>query len=72
MGTGGVSLHDIRYNGERIIYELAMQETLAYYAGPDEIRTYSSYLDITIGFTDFNLIPGYSKLCNLYGCFLSL
>ncbi|OAQ61331.1 membrane copper amine oxidase [Purpureocillium lilacinum] len=36
-----------------------MQEALAHYAGPDEAQTNASYLDVTLGFTNFNLIPGY-------------
>lgn len=58
-GPAGISLHDIRFQGERIVYELGMQEALAHYAGPDRDQTYASYLDVNIGFTDFNLIPGY-------------
>lgn len=58
-GPGGVSLHDVRFKGERVVYELAMQEALAHYAGPDEGQTYASYLDVSVGFKNFNLIPGY-------------
>ncbi len=29
----GIALYDIRYKGERVIYELALQEALAHYAG---------------------------------------
>lgn len=58
-GPGGVSLHDVRFKGERVIYELAMQEALAHYAGPDEEQTFASWLDVSIGFKNFNLIPGY-------------
>jgi primary-amine oxidase len=58
-GPGGISLHDVRYKGDRLIYELAMQEALSQYAGPDRAQTYQSYLDVTIGFKDFNLIPGF-------------
>jgi primary-amine oxidase len=58
-GPAGVSLHDVRFKGERVVYELAMQEALAHYAGPDKEQTHSSYLDVTIDFTQYNLIPGY-------------
>jgi primary-amine oxidase len=58
-GPAGVSLHDVRYKGERVVYELAMQEALAHYAGPDQVQTENSYLDVTIDFTYYNLIPGY-------------
>lgn len=36
-----------------------MQEALAHYSGPGEYQNDASYLDVSIGFTDFNLIPGY-------------
>lgn len=66
-GPAGISLHDVHFKGERVIYELGMQEALAHYAGPDEDQTYASYLDVTIGFTDFNLIPGYD--CPTYATY---
>lgn len=66
-GPAGISLHDIRFQGERIIYELAMQEALAHYAGPDSDQTSASYLDVNIGFTNFNLIPGYD--CPAYATY---
>ena len=44
-----------------------MQEALAHYAGPDQGQTEASYLDVTIGFTDFNLIPGYD--CPAYATY---
>ncbi|KAH7312423.1 copper amine oxidase [Stachybotrys elegans] len=58
-GPAGISLHDIRFKGQRVIYELAMQEALAHYARPDSRETYFSYLDVLSGFTEYNLIPGY-------------
>ncbi|KLU91439.1 hypothetical protein MAPG_09959 [Magnaporthiopsis poae ATCC 64411] len=58
-GPAGVSVHDIRYKGERVVYELGMQEALAHYAGPDRVQTYASYIDVTVGFTTYNMIPGY-------------
>lgn len=66
-GPGGVSLHDIRFKGERIVYELAMQEALAHYAGPDMEQTEASFLDVRVGFTEFNLIPGYD--CPAYATY---
>ena len=58
-GRGGISLHDIHFKGERIIYELSMQEALAHHVGPSRNRTFEPHLDVTAGFTAFNLIPGY-------------
>ncbi|KAL8297324.1 hypothetical protein RB597_006424 [Gaeumannomyces tritici] len=58
-GRAGITVHDIRYKGERVVYELAMQEALSHYAGPDRAQTYASYIDVAVGFTAFNLIPGF-------------
>ena len=58
-GLGGISLHDVRFKGQRVIYELGMQEALSHYAGPDKEQNEASWLDVTVGFRDFNLIPGY-------------
>ena len=67
VGPSGIALHDIRFQGERIIYELSMQEALAHYAGPDRAQTYASYLDVGVGFTEFSLIPGYD--CPAYATY---
>lgn len=34
----GVSLYDIRYKGQRVLYELGLQEALAHYAGKTVLR----------------------------------
>ena len=67
VGLSGLSLHDIRFKGERIIYEIGMQEALAHYAGPDEAQTWASYLDVSLDFKNFNLIPGYD--CPTYATY---
>ena len=59
-GLSGIALHDVRFNGERVAYEFAMQEALAHYSGPGEYQnTWGSYLDVQIDFTGYNLIPGF-------------
>jgi primary-amine oxidase len=66
-GPGGISIHDVRFKGERVIYELAMQEALAHYAGPNYWQNEASYLDVSIGFTQYNLIPGFD--CPAYATY---
>lgn len=41
----GMRLYDIRYKGQRILYELGLQEALAHYAGNDPVQSGTSYLD---------------------------
>ncbi|KAG8156734.1 hypothetical protein KVR01_013339 [Diaporthe batatas] len=67
----GISLHDIRYKGERLIYELALQEALAHYAGNDPVQSGTSYLDTFYGFGPyaFQLVPGYD--CPTYATYLN-
>ncbi|RDW88702.1 putative copper amine oxidase [Coleophoma cylindrospora] len=57
----GMHLHDIRYKGERIIYELGLQEALAHYAGNDPVQSGTAYLDTYYGFGTyaFELVKGY-------------
>jgi primary-amine oxidase len=67
----GMSLHDIRYKGERIIYELGLQEALAHYAGNDPMQSGTSYLDTFYGFGPyaFELVSGYD--CPSYATYLN-
>ena len=37
-------LYDIKYRGERIIYELGLQEAIAHYAGNDPVQSGTAYL----------------------------
>lgn len=46
----GVRLFDIKYKGERIIYEMGLQEAIASYAGNDPVQSGTSYLDTYYGF----------------------
>lgn len=67
----GVSLHDIRYKGERLIYELALNEALAHYAGNDPVQSGTSYIDSFYGFGPyaFELVSGYD--CPSYSTYLN-
>lgn len=68
---GGLSLYDIRFKGERIIYELGLQEALAHYASSDPYQSGTSYLDSYYGFGPyaFELVNGYD--CPSYSTYLN-
>ncbi|WWC71351.1 uncharacterized protein I206_105306 [Kwoniella pini CBS 10737] len=57
----GMRLYDIRYKGQRIIYELGLQEAIAHYAGNDPVQSGTSYMDTYYGFGPyaFSQVPGY-------------
>ncbi|RMZ11590.1 hypothetical protein D0860_03316 [Hortaea werneckii] len=67
----GLSLFDIRYKGQRILYELGLQEALAHYAGNDPVQSGTSYLDTYYGFGPyaFQLVPGYD--CPSYATYMN-
>ncbi|CAN8103900.1 unnamed protein product [Discula destructiva] len=66
----GVSLFDIRFKGERVMYELSLQEAMAHYAGDDPMAGGQEFLDSFFGMgTDaFELVPGYD--CPAYADYL--
>lgn len=66
----GVSLFDIRFKGERIMYELSLQEALAHYAGDDPMAGGQEFLDAFFGMgtNAFELLPGYD--CPAYADYL--
>ncbi|KAK6855368.1 membrane copper amine oxidase [Apiospora arundinis] len=67
----GLAFYDIRYKGERIMYELGLQEAIAHYAGSDPHSSHIAYLDTYYGFgtTSFQLVKGYD--CPQYATYLS-
>ncbi|KAL0263405.1 hypothetical protein SLS55_002385 [Diplodia seriata] len=67
----GLALYDIRFKGERIIYELSLQEALAHYASSDPYQSGISYLDSYYGFGPyaFELVNGYD--CPSYAAYLN-
>lgn len=67
----GLALFDIRYKGERILYELGLQEALAHYAGNDPVQSGVGYLDSYYGFGPyaFQLVPGYD--CPSYASYFN-
>ncbi|KAK4494552.1 hypothetical protein PRZ48_013908 [Zasmidium cellare] len=67
----GLALFDIRYRGQRILYELGLQEALAHYAGNDPVQSGVGYLDSYYGFGPyaFQLVPGYD--CPSYASYMN-
>ncbi|KAI9729144.1 MAG: hypothetical protein M1834_007051 [Cirrosporium novae-zelandiae] len=67
----GMHLYNIKYKGQRIIYELGLQEALAHYAGNDPIQSGTAYLDSFYGFGpySFELVKGYD--CPAYATYLN-
>lgn len=59
-GATGLTLYDIRFQGERIIYELGLQEALSQYAGSDPVQGAAKFLDSFwgMGARMFELVPG--------------
>lgn len=67
----GMTLYDIKYKGERLLYELGLQEALAHYAGVDPVQSNTAYLDSFYGFGPyaFELMPGYD--CPVHATYLN-
>ncbi|KAK8103118.1 hypothetical protein PG984_016264 [Apiospora sp. TS-2023a] len=57
----GVSVHDIRFKSEQVMYELSLQEAMAHYAGDDPMASGQAFLDsfFGMGTNAFELVPGY-------------
>ncbi|KAF9266153.1 amine oxidase catalytic domain-containing protein [Marasmius fiardii PR-910] len=66
----GMSLWDIRFRGERVVYQLAPQEALAHYAGNDPVQSTTAWQDryFGMGLAVMNMLPGYD--CPHNGVFL--
>lgn len=56
----GITLFDVRFRGERILYELGLQEAMSLYAGGDPVQGAVAYLDSFFGMgrAMFELVPG--------------
>ncbi|KAH8701543.1 copper amine oxidase [Talaromyces proteolyticus] len=67
----GLTLYDVRFKGDRILYELGLQEALAHYAGIDPVTSGTAYLDSFSGFglDSFELLKGYD--CPVYATYLN-
>ncbi|KAJ6157379.1 membrane copper amine oxidase [Penicillium chermesinum] len=58
--ASGVTLFDVRFKGERILYELGLQEAMSLYAGNDPVQGALAYFDSFFGMgrAMFELVPG--------------
>ena len=58
--TSGFQLFDIKFKGERIVYELSIQEALAFYSGWAPSRMFLNYMDASwkMGSSAFELLRG--------------
>lgn len=68
-----VTLYDIKYKGERIFYQLGLEEALAHYAGSDPKSSQTAFLDSYYGFgpSTYQLVKGCVKSRNpvmTFGC----
>ena len=68
----GVKLNDVRYKGQRIIYEIELQEAVAHYAAAsDPFQGNNAYLDSAFGFgqSAYQLVSGFD--CPAYATYLN-
>jgi len=56
----GMEIYDIRFQGDRLVYELSLQEAMATYTGYYPSQSYMYYLDGNwrLGMSSFELVPG--------------
>lgn len=57
----GLTLYDLKFKGERIAFEIGLQEAIAEYAGDDPFQAHTTYFDRSYGFGNeaFGLVPGF-------------
>ena len=67
-----MSLHDIRFNNTRLIYEFGLQEALAHFAGSEPMQSGLEFLDTFFGMGNmmFPLVPGHD--CPAYADYLDM
>ncbi|XP_041824098.1 amiloride-sensitive amine oxidase [copper-containing] isoform X2 [Melanotaenia boesemani] len=58
--SAGLQVFDLRFNGERIAYEISLQEAVAFYAGDTPAAMQTKYIDAgwAMGSSTFELAPG--------------
>lgn len=58
--SAGLQVYDLRFNGERIAYEIGLQEAIAFYAGDTPAAMQTKYIDAgwAMGTSNFELAPG--------------
>ncbi|KAG8430872.1 hypothetical protein GDO86_019836, partial [Hymenochirus boettgeri] len=70
--SAGIQLFDIKYNNERIVYELSLQEALAFYSGVTPCGSQTKYLDSGwgMGSVSYEMVKGID--CPEYATFLDV
>lgn len=58
--TTGLQVFDLRFNGERIAYEISLQEAIAFYSGDTPAAMQTKYIDggWAMGSSTYELAPG--------------
>ena len=58
--SSGLQLFDIRFDGQRIVYELSLQEAAAFYSSWSPMQMFTEYLDTFwgMGYSKFELVAG--------------
>ncbi|XP_051970653.1 amiloride-sensitive amine oxidase [copper-containing]-like isoform X2 [Xyrauchen texanus] len=58
--SAGLQIFDLRFNGERIAYEIGLQEAIAFYSGDTPAAMQTKYIDAgwSMGTLDYELAPG--------------
>lgn len=58
--SAGLQIFDLRFNGERVAYEISLQEAIAFYSGDTPAAMQTKYIDAgwAMGTSDFELAPG--------------
>ena len=58
--TAGIQIFDIRFNNDRIIYELSLQEAISFYSGYFPGQSSNNFLDSNwrMGFSNYELVRG--------------
>ena len=56
----GIQVHDIRFHGDRVVYELALSELGVLYSGSSPVALYTAYVDtiVQLGRESYELFPG--------------
>jgi primary-amine oxidase len=65
-----LALFDINFRGERVVYELSLQEAMAHYAGSSPALVSQVFMDTLFGFglNAYELVAGYD--CPMYATYL--
>lgn len=58
--SAGLQIFDLRFNGERVAYEVSLQEAIAFYSGDTPAAMQTKYIDAgwAMGASDYELAPG--------------